>query len=399
MSIINFIEFLSRPSKDLQAIASAGPALANAALLLAEGCPKKYVAYLRALYADNQLVSPNLDRVLKDNPLEDAHHEDKPTKEADHSLTSSWCIMTGDSVLQDFELIDDQSSFNTDEGCQTPDFVESPENSPVKDKIVQTPENEVYSETQQVKYLLRAMDNVDEIPASITEVDGILTNFETVSELPTELKQNSAVGDETPSFVGNNHLHSEFNYSGLELFYAVPSGKVNSQIESPVLSYPHGDKKTRLARTSLAGGKLQSPGVMDFLGENRNRLARTDGQASPSTPSTIGSTASRTLGRRLGNMMTGTDRQLYRLIPASSSTMLFETNKLKEDKSPVSEGSPTSDDEKLNDVPQTTGSDNPPKTFLLMCGRNRRDSFAVLPLGARQRLPLNLLQSFSKIAK
>ena len=77
MANANFIELFSGLSMNLQAISSAGPALANAALLLAGGCPKKYVASIRALYADNNLVCPNLDRVLKDDPFEDINLESK----------------------------------------------------------------------------------------------------------------------------------------------------------------------------------------------------------------------------------------------------------------------------------------------------------------------------------
>ena len=70
-------------------ISSAGPALAIATLLLAGGCPKKYVASTRALYADNNLVCPNLDRVLKDNPLEEVNPESQSQhKEVDILLKS-----------------------------------------------------------------------------------------------------------------------------------------------------------------------------------------------------------------------------------------------------------------------------------------------------------------------
>ena len=89
MANVNFMELIRRPSMDLQLISYAGPALANAALLLAGGCPKKYVASIRALYADNNLVCPNLDRVLKDNPLEEVNPESQSQhEEADILLKS-----------------------------------------------------------------------------------------------------------------------------------------------------------------------------------------------------------------------------------------------------------------------------------------------------------------------
>ena len=56
-------EHLSRPSKEVTASA-AGPALANAALLLAEGCPRRYVAAIKALYKANHLPCPVMDIVF-----------------------------------------------------------------------------------------------------------------------------------------------------------------------------------------------------------------------------------------------------------------------------------------------------------------------------------------------
>ena len=53
-------ERFSRPSNEVTA-AAAGPALANAALLLAQGCPKRYIAAIKALYQANNLPCPVMD--------------------------------------------------------------------------------------------------------------------------------------------------------------------------------------------------------------------------------------------------------------------------------------------------------------------------------------------------
>ena len=42
----------------------AGPALANAALLRADGCPNKYVANLRVLYQANNLPCPDMEVIF-----------------------------------------------------------------------------------------------------------------------------------------------------------------------------------------------------------------------------------------------------------------------------------------------------------------------------------------------
>ena len=45
----------------IEKLATKGLALANVALLVAEGYPRRYVAVLRALFAENQLSSPDMD--------------------------------------------------------------------------------------------------------------------------------------------------------------------------------------------------------------------------------------------------------------------------------------------------------------------------------------------------
>ena len=54
---------MQKHSKEVLA-AAAGPALANAALLLADGCPNKYVANLRVLYQANNLTCPDMEVIF-----------------------------------------------------------------------------------------------------------------------------------------------------------------------------------------------------------------------------------------------------------------------------------------------------------------------------------------------
>ena len=70
------------------------------------------------------------------------------------------------------------------------DSEESPGNQYDKEDVVLNQEK--YSETKQEKhYFLKVMANVGEITASFTEIEGILSNFDTVSELPIELSGSS----------------------------------------------------------------------------------------------------------------------------------------------------------------------------------------------------------------
>ena len=76
MSFVNFASTMivekllvqmQKHSKEVVAAAS-GPALANAALLLADGCPDKYVANLKVLYQANDLPCPDMEVVFDLQP-------------------------------------------------------------------------------------------------------------------------------------------------------------------------------------------------------------------------------------------------------------------------------------------------------------------------------------------
>ena len=102
------------------------------------------MASIRALYADNNLVCPNLDRVLKDDHFEDVNIESK----AQHKNTD--ILMTS--------LVDDQLSVTVDESLQLLEksFEESPGTSYDKEEIAINQEE--YSETQQIKNMLKIME-------------------------------------------------------------------------------------------------------------------------------------------------------------------------------------------------------------------------------------------------
>ena len=98
--------------------ASAGPALANAAMLVAQGCLRRYTETLGALYTANNLQCPDF------GVLFDQHVTESPRSEY-HSV---------------------------------------PEESKDSDGI---------------QSILRHIEDVEELPASVNEVLDILTNFDT----------------------------------------------------------------------------------------------------------------------------------------------------------------------------------------------------------------------------
>lgn len=99
----------------LKKAASAGPALANAAMIVAKGCPKHYTEALTALYTANDLPCP------------------------------------------DFTVLFQQH-------------------------ITVTPASEHSSEVDDVESILRQIEDVEELPASVNEVLDILTDFDTFED-------------------------------------------------------------------------------------------------------------------------------------------------------------------------------------------------------------------------
>ena len=104
----------------LMKAASVAPALANAAVLVAQGCPKRYAEAINALYAANKLPCPDL-TVLFDHPKTEPEY---------HSAVSE--------VTQE---VDDE-----------------------------------------VESFLRDVEDVEELPASVNEVLDLLTDFDTFED-------------------------------------------------------------------------------------------------------------------------------------------------------------------------------------------------------------------------
>ena len=112
--------------KSICQAASAGPALANAAMIVAQGCPKRYTEALSALYTANNLLCPDF-TVLFDQQMM------PETPEAEYSSVPE--------VTQD-----------SDDGVQS---------------------------------ILRHIEDVEELSASMTEVLDILTDFDTFEDSTT----------------------------------------------------------------------------------------------------------------------------------------------------------------------------------------------------------------------
>ena len=100
---------------------SAGPALANAAMIVAQGCPKRYTETLSSLYAANNLP------------------------------------------LLDFTVLFDQP-----ETCES-------EDPSLPDDTQEESDGDVQS-------ILRHIEDVEELPASVNEVMDILTDFDTFED-------------------------------------------------------------------------------------------------------------------------------------------------------------------------------------------------------------------------
>lgn len=155
-------KLMQKPSQDMMELAAKGPALANAALILAEGCPKKYEIALRRLYTANSLPCPEFDSVF-----------DKVFVIEDKSTQTEWVTE-----------------------CTIATQTNNENNNLTKEPFFLTPEicREEYSETRQFGDIFRAIDNVattndeiedilnevEEIPTTPNEVEEILSAFDTI---------------------------------------------------------------------------------------------------------------------------------------------------------------------------------------------------------------------------
>ena len=131
--------------------ASTGPALVNAAMLMAQGCPKRYAEVLSALYTANHLQCPDLSLLFDQQVTEIPEFEY-------HS-----------AVPDETEEFDDVESF------------------------------------------LRDVEDVDELPASFNEVQDILTNFDTLEEFTCQSITDDSllkIDDQRMSFNSNYYTIS-----------------------------------------------------------------------------------------------------------------------------------------------------------------------------------------------
>ena len=265
MSFVNFASTMivekmlvqmQKHSKEVLAAAS-GPALANAALLLADGCPDKYVANLRVLYQANDLPCPDMDVVFDlqgPSTVSQATTAMCQTTVAMSKTTSAMCqattalsqatnsmsqtdniqsklVDTRDTAAQTSIVLAHKSSFDVpfEEEKPVMDLSKIPDIVTTQDFLIThempaSPDMDEYSESQQLGDILRAMasgekllsvsrsrflgstassadiydviDSVEEIPATIDEIEGILNAFDTIrniSSAVTGLEDNSMV--------------------------------------------------------------------------------------------------------------------------------------------------------------------------------------------------------------
>ena len=199
MALVNFMvdlcvkrmmDQVAKPSKEVLA-AAAGPALANAALLMAEGCPVRYITALKGLYSANNLPYPDLDGMFE---LDLPAHSVKTS-----SSTCDIEIQTVDSTRLT-KSVSVQSEPN--------------------DNKYMTDEEE-YRETQQLDDILRA---VEEIPSSLNEMEELLMGIKTVKDLPSTYKKvNDSIidYDDNCSYLGLEGHPTEFNVD----YYALNGGE------------------------------------------------------------------------------------------------------------------------------------------------------------------------------
>ncbi|CAL4104931.1 unnamed protein product, partial [Meganyctiphanes norvegica] len=206
---------MQKPSQGMIELSAKGPALANAALILSEGCPKKYEIELRRLYTFNNLPCPDFDSVFDNKlyTLKDQSTQTEPVMK--YTIASQTDI--GNKILS-------------------------------KEPVFLCPEicREEYSETKQFGDVLRAIDNVatsydemedilndvEEIPTTPNEVEEILSAFETINSFHNPFgKQNDhSISSTDMTFDSIDINRTAFNSH----FYALtPCGSRNFEKSFP----------------------------------------------------------------------------------------------------------------------------------------------------------------------
>ena len=181
--------------QDIKRAATVGPVLANAALLMSQGCPNRYMETVHELFSANGLVISGLEAVVTHKQSVDAECQTTLQLNDCQRHTSFNVVDTNQQVVVDaasqtlcIEHEDEQDM------CQVnvqdmPQIVEQ-EIPQVMGNVSDTISNEyvtVMSERsricEEIESLLLFDDNED-VPASFEEFGDILENFETEKEVP-----------------------------------------------------------------------------------------------------------------------------------------------------------------------------------------------------------------------
>ena len=206
---------LGRPSKEVVA-AAAVPALANTALLLAQGSPGLYVRAITRLYQANNLPCPDLGLIAE---LQDEFviTNEQVTVGCDiHTNVTEWVpLETNISAPQ----LEEEAEFQLENITGTCIVAIAP-----PPPVVET--SDEYSESQQLCDMLKLIDNmatvthqmddilhnVEEVPATLNEVEDILNGFDTIKTFSSNFSINDHPNiSESSAFEGIDANKTAFN--------------------------------------------------------------------------------------------------------------------------------------------------------------------------------------------
>ena len=223
--------------QDIKRVATAGPVLANAALLMAQGCPSRYMELVRELFVANQLVCPDLEGVGSHKQSVDAECQTASQVSNCHQQTSFTEIKqlvvdstklthcTGPGGEQEIPPLAPGNGFDIytyttlSEGEQDiPQVINNASGTPSNDYMNVL--SEAIAERSRICEEFESMlqfEDVEDISASFTSVEELLDGFETVKELPLDwvLKKHGIDQsfDDT-SYVGMEDQKTDFNGHG-----------------------------------------------------------------------------------------------------------------------------------------------------------------------------------------
>ena len=172
--------------------ASAGPALANAAMLVAQGCLKRYTKALSALYTANNLPCPDF------TVLFDQHITDTPEAERLSKVDEVQRILRHIEDVEELpasvnEVLDILTEFET--------FEDSTHNSINDESLLKIDDHQMgfnieaghLTKVDEVQSILRNIEHVEELPASVNEVLDILTEFDTFEDSTQQSVDNESL--------------------------------------------------------------------------------------------------------------------------------------------------------------------------------------------------------------